>query len=437
MESTNNKVLMFIIDIIKALDIEIKKSTISHQDIIQMLGVCIASLKEVRMPEYAQVDDDSEDILTYIKDEFSIPHESAKSILTSVISVYEKLYELYQELNNKQNSSVVVKKAKPKVLYIIYDRLDTPYKHIANYGYYKALQAVFDVEVYIASYYHASLYKGLSDIPYDCLVSYVPINDANFYTAINKRIATGVDIIVSSVPLRRDLLKSFSGKVVKLIFDLQHLMFDNNNIKQLEDQYLFSQNYDSVITCSPIDVQKEARLTYIPYLMDIENHTYTQKGKLPKYLLFSGIFAWFRFQEGIKKLIKLLPQLSLSNYLLYIYCNRKLNSTHPNIYNTASSTGFDAALPAYSIQPLDYTSGIPSKSLEALAKGIPVLTTPLMKSLCFPNYRHVYSYEDTEILLSLLEKDIRCSNNIVAEIKEDFEHDRSIEKVSKMFMELL
>jgi len=187
-----------------------------------------------------------------------------------------------------------------------------------------------------------------------------------------------------------------------------------------------------VVSCSPIDVENLPSLKHVPYHFPVCLAKYKKIEE--KCILFSGNPNWFRFQDSVDKLVPMLNEITCN---LYIYGDITNGIKHPKIFYQYSPEGFYADTPSYSIQPLDYTSGIPSKSLESLSRGIPVLTTPKMKEICFKNHRHVYPYSNVEDINNFLKLDIRGRKGVANEIQEDMEKERGISSVLDAFKKLL
>ena len=326
-----------------------------------------------------------------------------------------------------------------KVLFIGFDRL-LPVTHggrMAQYGYYLPLSRRFDVDVMMMSFGRSlKSLAGLPDCPVsrDLAFSYIGVVDDDLYARINDQ--SPYDAIVTLYPLDPARLRHRT-KVVKIFLDLQsrHVQEDITLapftffIEELERE-LFGR-YDQVVACSPLDASLEAPLEYIPFCVEMGTREHYQSSRT---LYLAGSAVWPRFTRSLDFLLR---QIDLLQGHLLVYADLPQQDFHPKVTLTYDPAGCRTETCAYSIQPLDYISGIPAKSLESLSRGIPVITSPHMKKTCFAAHRHVYAVRDLREVNPLLDRDDRSLIATYAEISEDLDRERGCEVVADRLQSLL
>ncbi len=330
-----------------------------------------------------------------------------------------------------------------RILFIGYDRM-SPVTHggrIAHYGYYLPLTYGYTVDTIFLpntpkSMDYGPIPKSLSgrEALADLMLCYDGAADEEeLYDILNSPLNPPYHAIVTVFPIDRSRIP-YDTKVIKLTFDLQseHLLeFPEEEMPKVYIDFAkgaeaaFSIRYDFTVTCSPLDQANMKTMHYIPFYMEPKQKSLYLNGS--RTILLAGSGHWHRFTKAYQSL-KILDQTIQGK--IYVYgSNVEVDHDLKNFNYHFDPTGYRSDICSYLIQPVDYRSGIPSKVLEALSRGIPVLTTRETKQRFFSNYRHVYNYDSAEELNDYLMKDIRSDGQNVREIYEDLERERGLVRV--------
>jgi hypothetical protein len=274
----------------------------------------------------------------------------------------------------------------------------------------------------------------------DFFISFESLREEKtIYDIINTKkynhIFTRIPINLINIKYPTKISKIFFDTHSRLIEEIPSLLHYKPLLEHLEKNEF--NLYNNVITCSKLDASLNSKLKYIPYSPPLQLQTYYIPPKLPKLFVFGG-GNWFRFYKTYNYLSLNKTKINAN---IDVYCpNTDFNVLKKDIYFTHFNDDFN--LPplnnySYSIVPIEYNSGVPSKILTSLSYGIPVITTFNIKETMFKDHRHVYSFNSFEDINNLIKKDIRENPKTYLEIKEDLNKFHSKDECIKAFADIL
>jgi hypothetical protein len=339
--------------------------------------------------------------------------------------------------------------SKPNVLLIVINSVfgtKTGLEIPQNF-YYKSLKEISNVDVisimeldfsdFTPKYFTTN---PESTIVGDFFISFEFLKEEKtIYNIINSKkynhIFTKISINSSNIKYSTKVSKFHFDIHSKLVEETPQLLHYKPLLEHLEKNEF--NLYNHVITCSELDKLNNSKLEYIPFSPPIQLQTYYSKPHSPKLIVIGG-GNWFRFYNLYKFISDNKNKINSS---IDVYCP---NTDFGVLEKDISFTHFDDDfnLPpldnyGYSIVPIEYNSGIPSKILLSLSYGIPVITTPNIKETIFKEHRHVYSFNSFEDINDLIKKDVRKNPKTYLEIKEDLNKFYSKDKCIKAFTNIL
>lgn len=297
---------------------------------------------------------------------------------------------------------------------------------LANYGYFYPLSKITNLDVLYITWIETKTPVTSKDpLLTDMNFNYGVVFDPKIYNIINQY---NYEYIFTTLNFDFNFITAPS-KFIKLSYDL-YSNFLKSHPKYLNEIPLIKQwenevysNYYKVISCSPIDSKSNPNLSYIPYYFKFNLTQYSNN----QGILLEGSGDWDRFIKSHKFLNKYKDRI---NSQINVYSPKIDSNKTPLISGVNYLKGdLDRSFYSYSIQPIEYPSGIPSKVLNSLSHGLPVITTQKCKNEFFKEYRHVYGFNNIEDINHIITQDVRSNPNTLKEIEEDMEKFHGVNKV--------